>query len=60
MNLADNHRKLEHMEDNIIVNKLRECLDMAEMPVEKMNFEKLEFQNVCFFEEIIRYKYNKI
>ena len=49
MNLADNHRKLEHMEDNIIVNKLRECLDMAEMPVEKLNLEKLEFQNVCFF-----------
>ena len=49
MNLADNHRKLEHMEDNIIVNKSRKCLDMAEMPVEKLNLEKLEFQNVCFF-----------
>lgn len=33
---------------------------MAEMPVEKLNLEKLQFQNVCFFEEIIYYYYNKI
>ena len=43
------------MEDNIIVNKLRTGMDMAEMPVEKQRLEKLEFQNVCFFEEIIYY-----
>lgn len=43
------------MEDYKIVNKSRECLDMAEMPVEKLNFEKLEFQNACFFGEIIYY-----
>ena len=48
------------MEDNINVNKLRICLDMAEMPVEKQRLEKLEFQNVCFFEEFICYKYDKI
>lgn len=40
------------MEENINVNKLRTGLDMAEMPVEKLRSEKLEFQNVCFFKEI--------
>ena len=43
------------MEDKINVNKLKTGMDMAEMPVETQRSEKLEFQKVCFFDEIKSY-----
>jgi hypothetical protein len=53
LKLADIQRKLEDMKDNINVNKFMAYPDMAEMPEKKYRLEKLELQNVCFFNKNI-------